>query len=107
MKKARSRPGFRSSEVAQAAGADAFFAGFLAAVVWLLLDLGAAVVVLLCDDDWCFMLESPAAIGALPAGAEADCAKAPKLTAEAMTAAMRVFMECPLMWWKAYEQGSG
>jgi hypothetical protein len=25
-------------------------------------------------------------------GAEADCAKAPKLTAEAMTAAMRVFM---------------
>jgi hypothetical protein len=37
------------------------------------------------------MLESPTAIGAA-AGAEADWAKAPKLTAEAMTAAMRVFM---------------
>jgi len=64
----------------------------LAAVVWLLLDLGAALVLVVFDDDWCFMLESPAAIGAFEAGAEADCAKAPKLTAEAMTAAMRVFM---------------
>ena len=69
-------------------------AGFLAACV--LVDLVDLVVdVLLCSGVF-FMLESPAAIGAA-AGAEADWAKAPKLTAEAMTAAMRVFMGGPLV----------
>ena len=46
------------------------------------------------------------AIGAGQSGREADCAKAPKLTAEAMTAAMRVFMECSL-WGCDESRGSG
>src|SRR5437764_393512 len=80
-------PGFRSRAVAQAAGADAFFELFLAACV--LCDLVDLVDDLVDDDE-----VSPDilddAIGAEAPAEGLDCANAPKLTAEAMTAAMRV-----------------
>jgi hypothetical protein len=72
---------------AQAAGADAFFACGLAAwVLVVLCDLVAFVAGSAAIDDF------DDAIGAEAPMAGLDWANAPKLTAEARAAAMRVFM---------------
>jgi hypothetical protein len=79
---------------AQAAGADAFFELFLAWVAWVLVDF--------CDFDAFVVDDDSVAIG-LAAGADAACANAPTLTAEATMAARMVFMVFPCVGWDGAE----